>query len=42
MNAVWGEIKDCGKIYIALSKHKTTENLEIKKSFYCEFCNKEN
>lgn len=40
MNAVWGEIKDCGKIYIALSKHKTTENLEIKKAFTVSFATK--
>ena len=40
MNAAWGGIKDYGKIYIALSKHKTTENLEIKKAFTVSFATK--
>ena len=31
MNAAWGGIQDYGRIYISLSKHKTTENLESKK-----------
>mgnify|MGYP004654405603 CR=1 FL=1 len=33
MNAAWGGIYDYGKIYISLSKHKTTDNLELKKAF---------
>lgn len=40
MNAAWGGIKDYGKIYIALSKHKTTENLEIKRAFTVSFATK--
>ena len=40
MNAAWGGIKDYGKSYIALSKHKTTENLEIKKAFTVSFATK--
>ena len=31
MNAAWGGIYDYGKIVISLSKHKTIENLELKK-----------
>ena len=31
MNAAWGGIYDYGKIFISLSKHKTIENLELKK-----------
>ena len=42
MNAAWGGIYDYGKIFISLSKHKTTENLELKKSIYSKLCNKEN
>ncbi len=40
MNAAWGGIYDYGKIYIALSKHKTTENLELKKAFTVGFATK--
>ena len=40
MNAAWGGIKDYGKIYISLSKHKTTENLEVKKAFTVSFATK--
>ena len=40
MNAAWGGIYDYGKIYIALSKHKTTENLELKKAFTVSFATK--
>lgn len=40
MNAAWGGIYDYGKIYIALSKHKTTENLELKKAFTVGFTTK--
>ena len=40
MNAAWGGIRDYGKIFISLSKHKTTENLEIKKAFTVGFATK--
>ena len=40
MNAAWGGIYDYGKIYISLSKHKTTENLELKKAFTVSFATK--
>ena len=40
MNAAWGGILDYGKIYIALSKHKTTDNLELKKAFTVGFATK--
>ena len=40
MNAAWGGIYDYGKIYISLSKHKTTENLELKKAFTVGFATK--
>ena len=41
MNAAWGGIYDHGRIYISLSKHKTTENLEIKKAFTVGFATKD-
>ena len=41
MNAAWGGIHDYGKIYISLSKHKTTENLELKKAFTVSFATKD-
>ena len=37
MNAAWAGIYDYGKIIISLSKHKTTENLELKKEFTISF-----
>lgn len=40
MNAAWGGIHDYGKIYISLSKHKTTDNLELKKAFTVSFATK--
>ena len=40
MNAAWGGIYDFGKIYISLSKHKTTDNLELKKAFTVGFATK--
>lgn len=40
MNAAWGGVHDYGKIYISLSKHKTTENLELKKAFTVGFATK--
>ena len=41
MNAAWGGIYDYGKVFISLSKHKTTENLELKKAFTVSFATKE-
>lgn len=40
MNAAWGGILDYGKIFISLGKHKTTENLELKKAFTVGFATK--
>lgn len=40
MNAAWGGIYDYGKIYISLSKHKTTDNLQLKKAFTVSFATK--
>ena len=40
MNAAWGGIYDYGKIYISLSKHKTTDNLEQNKAFTVGFATK--
>lgn len=40
MNAAWGGIIDYGKIIISLSKHKTTENLKLKKAFTVSFATK--
>ena len=41
MNAAWGGIYDHGSIYISLSKHKTTDNLELKKAFTVGFATKD-
>lgn len=41
MNAAWGGIYDYGKIFISLSKHKTTDNLELKKAFTVSSATKE-
>lgn len=41
MNAAWGGIYDYGKIFISLSKHKTTDNIELKKAFTVSFATKE-
>ena len=41
MNAAWGGIYDYGKIIISLSKHKTTDNLELKKAFTVSFATKD-
>lgn len=41
MNAVWGGVYDMGEIFISLSKHKTTDNLELKKAFTVGFATKE-
>lgn len=40
MNAAWGGIYDYDKIYISLAKHKTTDNLELKKAFTVGFATK--
>lgn len=40
MNAAWGGIYDFGKIYISLSKYKTTDNLELKRFFTVGFATK--
>ena len=42
MNAAWGGVYDYNQVYVSLSKHKTTDNLELKKAFYFIFCDKEN
>ena len=39
---LWGGIYDFGKFYISLSKHKTTDNLELKKAFTVGFATKKN
>lgn len=41
MNAAWGGAYDFNKIFISLSEHKTTKNLEIKKAFTVSFATKE-
>ena len=33
MNAAWGGVYDYNQVYVSLSKHKTTDNLELKKAF---------
>jgi len=40
MNAAWGGLTDHNQIYVALSKHKTTDNLELKKAFTVSFATK--
>lgn len=40
MNAAWGGIYDYGKIYISLSKYKTTDNIEQNKAFPVGFATK--
>lgn len=40
MNAAWGGTYDMDKVIIALSKHKTTENLKINKAFTLAFATK--
>lgn len=37
MNAAWGGIWDYNQIYISLSPHKTTKNIEQKKAFTVSF-----
>lgn len=41
MNAAWGIQSDFEQITIYLSKHKTTENLKLKKAFTVAFATKE-
>ena len=40
MNAAWGGMYDYDKVVIALSKHKTTENLKVSKAFTLSFATK--
>ena len=37
MNAAWGGVYDYNQVYVSLSKHKTTDNLELKKAFSLSF-----
>lgn len=37
MNAAWGGIYDYGEVFVSLSPHKTTKNLELKKAFTLSF-----
>ncbi len=41
MNAAGGGVYDYGQIIISLSKHKTTDNLELKKEFTVSFATKD-
>lgn len=41
MNAAWGGQYDANEIFVSLSKHKTTENLELKKAFTVSFATKD-
>lgn len=40
MNAAWGGVYDSHQIIISLGKHKTTDNLELKKAFTVAFATK--
>lgn len=40
MNAAWGGTYDHDKVIIALSKHKSTENLKLNKAFSLSFATK--
>ena len=40
MNAAWGGMYDYDKIIIALSEHKTTDNLRVSKAFTVSFATK--
>lgn len=42
MNAAWGGIYDYNQVYVSLSKHKTTDNLEKTKAFTLSFASKDN
>ena len=37
MNAAWGGIWDFNQVYISLSPHKTTRNIDLKKAFTISF-----
>lgn len=41
MNAAWGGMYDYDKVVIALSKHRTTENLKVSKAFTLAFATKD-
>ena len=41
MNAAWGGMYDYEQIVIALSEHKTTDNLKLKKAFTVSFATKD-
>ena len=40
MNAAWGGFYYYNQVYVSLSKHKTTDNLELKKAFTLSFATK--
>ena len=42
MNTAWGGVYDYNQVYVSLSKHKTTDNLELKKAFTFIICDKKN
>lgn len=41
MNAAWGGVHDYEEVFVSLGKHKTTDNLELKKAFTLAFATKE-
>ncbi|RKI39292.1 flavin reductase family protein [bacterium D16-51] len=41
MNAAWGGVHDSEEVFISLGKHKTTDNLALKKAFTVGFATKE-
>ena len=40
MNTAWGGVYGYNQVYVSLSKHKTTDNLELKKAFTLSFATK--
>lgn len=40
MNTAWGGVYDYNQVYVSLSKHKTTDNLELKKALTLSFATK--
>ena len=40
MNTAWGGVYDYNQVYVSLSKHKTPDNLELKKAFTLSFATK--
>lgn len=40
MNAAWGGMYDVDKVIIAMSQHKTTDNLKVHKAFTLSFATK--